>query len=218
MIVLTNFFDKMNFLYGIDEGKSIRQNRLESLYITKGINIEPTFHQAFDLTKQDATPPHFRGRGWWAHHMNWYAVGLLRKSFSDLMDKDDCGRPFLILDKHVRIYFKKLNNKYMPDNIVTKHVRDMNTMSLKFDDDTITVLYAGFRVNKNWDEILGCNLVEMQSLNEPCWISDLTELGEKMISDDKVEVRPITPPVVIPDEITVTGKLRKTQKPQKKAE
>lgn len=196
---------KVQNLFGIDEGKSNRQKMYEEIYVNHGIDFDPIFQEAHQLTLNDETPENFRGRGFMAYHMNWNLLGLLKERFNGIIEFDEHGRLFYPLNSRTRIYFKKLNDKFAPDNVKTKHVEDLNCMSMLYGDDSITVLYAGYKVNENqgWHEFDGCHLVEMKNLKEPNWISDTAELSYK-INRNRIH-KPITT-IQLPDELVITSK------------
>jgi len=95
------------------------------------------------------------------------------------MRQDEYDRWYYALEKDARVYFKKLDHKFRPNNIVTRHVEELNSMMLLLDDEPTTVLYAGFRLHmdKFWDELDGCYLVEMRNSKRTNFVSDLSELG-----------------------------------------
>lgn len=194
---------KLQFLFDMYEGKSERQKTLEELYITNGVDFDPVFEEALKLTLEDTTPEIFRGRGFMATHMNWHLVGLLKQKYKDKMSVDKFKRDYYRLNENVRIYFKKLNNNFAPENVVTDHVKELN--SLFGCDDKTTVLYAGFNIerNKNWNELAGTYLVEMKTLKKTNWVSDLTELSYKI--NKSTIYTPMTL-IELPDEIILTHK------------
>jgi hypothetical protein len=196
---------KLQNLFGIDEGKGVRQKLYENLYVNHGVDFEPVFYEAHQMTLNDPTPDIYRGRGFMANHMNWHLLGLLKQRYRDKMKADKYERPYYSIDENTRVYFKKLNEKYAPENVTTDHVRELNSMSLFYGQDQLTVLYAGFKIpeNRRWAEISGCFLVEMKTLKEPNWVSDLSELGYE-ISKAGI-IAPITT-IELPEEIILTPK------------
>lgn len=192
-------------LFGMDEGKSPRQIICEGTYLQNGVDFDPVFDEAYELTMADSTPDIYRGRGFMAYHMNWNLIGLLKQKFPNRMATDQHGRSYYVLDVHTRIYFKKLNSKYAPDNIPTDHVRELNSMSMFYSQDNTTILYAGIKIGEDsiWQEREGCYLVEMRNLMRPNWISDLSELSYIM-NRPKTQI-PLTT-IKLPDEIILKPK------------
>ena len=196
---------KLQNLFGIEEGKGTRQKSYENIYLNHGVDFEPIFHEAHRMTLADETPEIYRGRGFMANHMNWNLLGLLKQQFKDKMQMDKWRRLYYSLNENTRVYFKKLNEKYAPENVTTDHVRELNTMSMFYKQDELTVLYAGFKIpeNKYWSELTGCYLVEMKSLTEPNWVSDISELGYEM-NKSGIYI-PITT-IELPEEVIITEK------------
>ncbi|RPD39449.1 hypothetical protein [Chitinophaga barathri] len=155
-----------------------KQALMEELYKAKGIDLNELLLRAHAQTLEEAEKRSLegKGRGYMASTMSWNIRGELYKTYPELMQMDQHKRDYLMLGKNIRIYFKKLDNKYRPSNIVTKHVISLNTQQLLFRPSPITVLYAGFRLaaRNSWDELEGCYLVEMKNLSRTFWISDLS--------------------------------------------
>lgn len=186
--------------------RSPRQAEMTNLYIEKGFDFEPIFREALARILKDDTEAHFRGRGYDALHMNWTVIGLLKEAYPDYMKTDEEKRNYFLLDKNVRIYFKKLDSKHRPENVVTGHVTCLNTMRMLFKEDATTILYAGFRIREDefWDDLSGCYLVEMKDLKRTNWVSRLDDLAFE-ISKRQVVSTPIFK-ADIPDSIVFTSK------------
>lgn len=196
---------------GIDL-RSPRQIEINNLYVEKGFDFEPIFREALAKILKDDTPEHYRGRGYDAYHMNWAIIGLLKESYPTHMKLDEEKRNYFLLDKHVRIYFKKLDSRHRPENVVTDHVISLNTMQMLFQEQETTILYAGYRLRDDefWDDFAGCFLVEMKTLKRTNWVSKLEDLAYE-ISQKKNISTPIFK-ADIPDSITFTvNESKKTQ-------
>lgn len=166
--------------------RSPRQKEIEELYVNKGFDFDPIFREALAKILKDDTPSLFRGRGYNAYHMNWMIIGLLKEYYPEYMKLDEEKRNYFQLDNNARIYFKKLDWKHRPENVPTKHVKTLNSMRLMFQEETITVLYAGFRLreDKFWDDFNGCYLVEMKHQNRTNFVSKLEDLAFKISQKD----------------------------------
>jgi hypothetical protein len=106
-------------------------------------------------------------------------IGLLYDNYPEMMQLDKEDRPYLKLAADVRIYMKKLDEKYLPSNVITRHVLKLRGQELFEDGSRIHVLYAGYRLK---DEVWGNDLVGtfMSYVNKyyPTrteWILDLAE-------------------------------------------
>lgn len=196
----THFFDTM-------QGKSSRQINYETIYLDNGVDLEPILQEAYNMTLDDSTKEAFRGRGFMSYHMNWNMIGLLKRYHPDKMDIDKCGRDYFRLKDGTRIYLKKLNSHYAPDNIKTAHVEELNSMFLQLGLEPVTILYAGLKIesNKNWNKLDGFYLVEMKDLKRTNWVTDLAELSHRMKQQSSTKVSPITT-ILLPDDIIVTPK------------
>jgi hypothetical protein len=187
-------------LFGIPKWKSPRQQEVEAQYLAQSIDLEPVFYEAHDLTLANTTDLDHRGRGFMSQAMNGHIIGLLRRLYPDRMTQEEYNRWYFQLNKETRIYFKKLDKRYRPNNIPTKHVAELNSGELLFKADPITVLYGGFRLkeDKLWDRLRGCYLLEMLD-GRPHWVSDLGDLAADMASPavPVIPVSPIAPDVLL---------------------
>lgn len=176
-------------------GKSTRQEEFEDLYMKKGIDFDELIREAHQKTLLDAQnkPPHYKGRAYMATTMNWNLTGLLRETFGDEIAYDENGRPYFRLSDTTRLYFKKLDQKYRPSNIPTRHVRLLNTAQGNLFGSSTTVLYVGCRLReeKQWEQI-DSFMVEMNGLKSVAWVSNLGDLGASMWKHT-TPVVPVTP-------------------------
>ncbi len=184
-------------------GKSIRQQEFEDLYVGNGIDLMPIIMDAQQKTLDDASrePPEFVDKLFWAHGMNRNMVGFLKQRYPELVHFDEADRVYLKLGEEARIYFKKLDDGFRPRNIPTGHVVDLNSAQGQLFGRDLTVLYIGPRLKKEnvWDEI-ECFMVEMRDLRRCEWVSDLSDLSSRMgggpIRLVPSPATPVTPPAV----------------------
>lgn len=202
---------KLDTLFDKNEGKLNRQVDIEHLYIENGVDFEPDLREALAVILKNTTPKKYRGRGFMANIMNWTMIGHLIEKYPERMRVDSHQRNYYALDRQTRIYFKKLDKYYRPNNIPTNHVREMNSMGLLFKENPTTVLYAGFRIRQDqyWDDI-SCYLVEMKNMKTANWVSDLSDLSIA-IAKSKSPVSPISK-ASLPDKLVVTMKSNKRKK------
>ena len=78
-------------------------------------------------------------------------VGMLYDAYPNMMFKDKEGCPYLKLADNIRLYPKKLNDRYLPGNIVTDYVKEKRGQEMFVDDTHIHVLYVGpVLENNDW--------------------------------------------------------------------
>ena len=106
-------------------------------------------------------------------------IGLLYDNYPDMMHIDREDRPDLKLSADVRIYMKKLNEKYLPSNVVTQYVLQLRGQELFEDGSQIHVLYAGYLLNEEvWGNNLTGTFISYVNKYYPTrteWILDLAE-------------------------------------------
>lgn len=193
----TTLFELMKQFYIFNSsenqnGKSSRQKAAEDLYVGAGIDYEGIIQEAYQLTMAQAAkdPPHFKGRSYMATRMNWNMQGLLQERYPHLIQFDEEKRIYVQLDEKTRMYFKKLDKKYRPQNIPTKHVRELNSAQGNlFGNTNVSILYAGFRLKKDgiWED-MDCFVVEMKSLKRAGWVTSLSELASRFVKPTTTKV------------------------------
>jgi hypothetical protein len=121
----------------------------------------------------------YKQRNYMAESMFGNMIGLLYENYPQMMNLDIEKRPFLKLADDVRVYPKKLNEKYLPGNVVTNHVLALRGQELFQDGSQIHVLYGGYVLH---DEVWGNQLkgTYISYVNEyyPTkteWVLDLEE-------------------------------------------
>ncbi len=142
---LQNYVDNHN--------PSVLRNYCHSLFQKSELDMASVYEEAHKLTLQDAERKrsHYKRRNFMAENMYGNMVGLLIDNYPELIDLDSEKRPFIKLSDNVRIYPKKLDEKYLPNNIVTKHVLRLRGQKLITGGTKIHVLNAGFVLDgKEW--------------------------------------------------------------------
>lgn len=114
---------------------------------------------AHALTLEDAARKrkHYKQRNFMAESFYGNMVGLLYDNYPMRMHQDAYGCPYVLLSKNVRVYPKKLDEDYLPNNIVTKSVKARRGQSLLLRPEQIHVLFAGYSLvnNNDWMQLRG---------------------------------------------------------------
>lgn len=157
------------------------KGEVESLLQQSPIDLNAILNTARTMTLDDASvkPSQYKGRNFMAETMYGNVIGLLYDNYPEYMREDDHGRPFILLAKDIRIYIKKLNEQFLPNNVTTKHVKVLNAQDLFINEEQIHVLYAGFVLDRN-DWALDFKEVCIVYRNKVfytkiAWVVDLTE-------------------------------------------
>ena len=117
---------------------------------------------------------------------NYYGDQILRQ--------DKQQRYYLDLHPEFRIYFKKLDNKYRPGNVITQHSTSIiRQLALPFYDDQSTIVFIGYQVDKTWSNILGVYAVNILDKKME-WITDITNFGSNYEMSDINIIDPVIPP------------------------
>lgn len=164
-----------------DKSKNLKlKTRVEQLLKNCPIDFVSVFAKARLLTINDASkkPSYYKQRNYMAENMYGNVIGILYDNFPDYMEKDTHERPYVVLEKDIRLYIKKLTKKYLPNNIKTKHVDCLNAQELFDQDEHIHVVYAGFVLEQN-DWALDFKEICLSYLNKAfrnvaAWIVDLS--------------------------------------------
>lgn len=142
---------------------------------------------AHKLTLMDAEmkSSNYKQRNFMAEVMFGNYVGLLYDNYAELMQTDDEKRPYLRLADDVRVYPKKLNEKYLPSNVVTGHVKKLNGQELFEDGSKIHVLYSGYILTDSiWPNALKGNYISCVNTyfhSKLEWVLDLEEYRKSRI-------------------------------------
>ena len=128
--------------------------------------------------------PNYITRNFMSGNMHSNMVGVLYERYPELMQEDQEGCAYLKLADNLRVYPKKLSDKYLPGNIPTKHVKSKYGQELYSDDTKIHVLYAGPVLEKE-DWTLDFRGVYASFINEynpkkAAFIIDLSDLAKPM--------------------------------------
>jgi hypothetical protein len=121
----------------------------------------------------------YKQRNYMTENMYGNMIGLLYDNYPDLMQIDKEARPYLKLASDARIYMKKLNEKYLPSNVVTQYVLKLRGQELFEDGSQIHVLYAGYLLKEEvWGNDLTGTFISYVNKYYPTrteWILDLAE-------------------------------------------
>lgn len=188
---------KLNYLFSenqIFDRKHADQQKFEMTFMDEMPLFVFTIQKAFErMCKLRSTiEPSARDRNFNAVLMSGFLKGELLNSCESLVHLDHTGRYYLTKGGEWILYFKKLNSRsYLPDNIETKHVRELDQQLALSLEEAAPVIYIGYTVTKSWDYITGFHAVYSKN-NEVIWRSSLDNFVKYSISDEN-------PKIVIPD-------------------
>ncbi len=128
--------------------------------------------------------PRYIRRNFMPDNMYCNMVGVLYERYPTLMGEDKEGCAYLKLAPDIRLYPKKLSERYLPGNHITKHVKSKFGQELYSDDTKIHVLYAGPVLEKE-DWTLDFKGVYASYINEyypkrAAFVIDLNDLAKPM--------------------------------------
>ena len=171
------FMDKSKKLF--DESKFVRKKIPEQIEFETSMKdflpeFGEIFKEAFHMTQKERAlkKPNFRDRNWEAVTMSGNIKGLLTERFPEYILQDGYRYYFYMKDRYI-IYFKKLDNKLLPSNIMTENTHKINCQYALPEEDPIPVIFIGYTVNTTFDELTGYYAVCMKD-EEKKWVSDLS--------------------------------------------
>ena len=85
------------------------------------------------------------------------------------------GRRFYVELNGMRLFFKKVDKKLKPQNIITKAVKMYDEQLSDDMQDTLPITYIGYQVSSSFTELTGVYAVHIVSGTIE-WCSDLSEL------------------------------------------
>jgi hypothetical protein len=160
-----------------------------------------------------STPPSFQNRNFKSNTWNCNIQGYMTEEFPN--NSGFCkGRRFYVELNGLRLFFKKVDNKLKPQNIITKAVQMYDEQLSDNIQDTLPITYIGYQVSSSFTELIGVYAVHIVSGTVE-WFSDLSELV--YINKDSI---PLYTQPTEDDELEVVpkaNKLRGARKKQKSA-
>jgi hypothetical protein len=122
-------------------------------------------------TQRGSLPPDFCNRNSNSNNMNSIIRGLAKQAFPIGFRTTENGTFYVEIEGHCRLFFKKLDNKFMPNYVKTRNSqRILNQYSLGFDQ--LPVIFIGYRPNITWDNLDFISAVYISG-GQKIWISDL---------------------------------------------
>ncbi|MBE7171484.1 MAG: hypothetical protein INR73_12890 [Williamsia sp.] len=151
--------------------------------------------QKLTLLDAELKSSNYKQRNFMAENMYGNYVGLLYDNYPEMMHTDAEDRPYVKLAEDVRIYPKKLNEKYLPSNIKTDHVKKLDSQQLSIDDKKIHVLYCGYILTDQiWpNKLKGCyiSFVNTYYPSKIEWVLDADDFRKGKIIELPIHVQQI---------------------------
>lgn len=142
-----------NLQQNLEDSKNDAESQFRDALLSTGVDPYSIIEAARELTLSDAgkKPSHFKlGRNYMAEIMYNNIIGIATDVYGSRMKQDKENRHYLELTPTVRLYFKKLNDKYLPSNIVTKYTKALRGQELFNEGGTqIHVVNVGYIVKDN---------------------------------------------------------------------
>ena len=105
-----------------------------------------------------------------------FVKGLFRQEFTKNIRIEKYGRCYLDIDGKFKIYFKKLNQYYLPyENETYKGKQLLHQLTSDALDDNCPILYLGYRVDKNWSNLISTHIVYIENGIAVKWRIDLED-------------------------------------------
>lgn len=148
----------------IDTYQARYSARTTKEYITNKIHestvdFQSIISEAHDITLREASIKKlsFQDKNWMATTFNGNIIGLFKEYYRDLMKVDKWGRSYLQLEHDIRVYFKKMDDKYTPSNVRTNHVCDLWSQNIGSDlGGKIHIVYVGYVLDGGeWTKLKG---------------------------------------------------------------
>jgi hypothetical protein len=166
------------------ERKHADQQNFERTFKDEMPEFISLFQNSFERLKsiRSSIEPSSRDRNLNAVLMSGFVKGELAKLYGRIVKVDHTGRPYYSKDQQWMLYFKKLNaNTFLPDNIETKHVKELHKqLSLDLLDRS-PIIFIGYTVSANWEYLTGIYAVYIRN-GSVIW---RTNLGDHMSNINK---------------------------------
>lgn len=192
---------KANYLFPecqVFERKHASQQKFELALKEELPLFVTSFHKSFErmIDFRSKIEPSAKDRNFNAVIMNGFVKGELIKTYESMIKIDNTGRFYFIKNGEWILYFKKLNSRtHLPENIETKHVKELQKQYSLSLDERAPVIYVGYTVTTSWDYITGCHAVYAKN-GSVVWRTDISNMHSILIE---------TPRIAIPD-IDITAR------------
>jgi hypothetical protein len=138
--------------------KDTIKKHFDSTFKSAGVDFDGIIMDAHALTLAEASvkPKHHISKNWMAETMYGHMIGIALERHRDMVLYDQENRPYIKLGNDIRMYFKKLDEKYRPSNIDTEHVKNLLFQKIEEEGTQIYIGYVGYIINDgDWTQVVG---------------------------------------------------------------
>lgn len=157
--------------------KNVSQQEFENLLgVENAFKIINACNNGAEKSKATiiSTPPSFQNRNFKSNTWNSNIQGFMTEEFPN--HSGFCkGRRFYVELNGMRLFFKKVDKKLKPQNIITKAVKMYDEQLSDDMQDTLPITYIGYQVSSSFTELTGVYAVHIVSGTIE-WCSDLSEI------------------------------------------
>lgn len=176
----------------------------DATFHASSVDFTAIIDEAHKLTLSESAKKSesFKGKNWMAETMYGNMVGYMTMYHPDLMRKDKEGRPYVQLASNIRIYLKKLDTKYRPNNVKTDHVQDLWSQNIQEEGTRIHIGYVGYMLdNEDWTNIKGIYACYTHAYYQKRieWVLDMSAYAKGVVKmpmaapAEDLNIIPITP-------------------------
>jgi len=168
MAKLTQLFDSSKY----EKRKTADQEEFEKLHKRDFPMWKEIMHEAFKMTKEESSrkQPHFKDKNYHATVMSGNIQGLLKERFPNEVKIGAHDRLMFSRKGKYCIYFKKLDDRKMPNNVKTEYVELIAYQKTIAGGDKMPIVFVGYCVDDEWFDLTGIYAVFIDD-NKRAWVS-----------------------------------------------
>jgi hypothetical protein len=190
MLKVIKLFDVTKF----ESRKTAAQTEFEELHKEDLKEFLKIIRKAFEMTKTESKQKarHFKNRNYNATVMSGNIIGLIREQFPNEVKEGPNDRAMFSRNGKFCLYFKKLNDRKMPNNVKTEYAELVAFQKTLPGGDQMPIVFVGYTVNEEWSEIAGVYAVYIQD-NKRVWVTVIDENNADDSNVPMVGGEPIDP-------------------------
>jgi hypothetical protein len=165
---------------------------IESEFMVAVETIKSRFDQVFraafaKLAEETPYPARYRIRNWQSTVVSGFIRGGLVDEFGAEVKFGPNGRIFMYIGSKYKLYFKKLDSNYRPQNVITEATTRINSqLALSLDDEKMGIVFVGYRVDTTWTTLLGSYFTCIDG-RKKLWTAEISEIANTLFKKSTIE-------------------------------
>lgn len=188
---------KLNLLFDFskfEKRKSADQEEFEQQHKDELPIFNQIMGMAFEMLTEESSRKarHYKGRNYHAELMSGNIRGLLLDNFPNWVKVGDHDRIMFCKKGTHCLYFKKLDDRKMPNNIRTEYVELVAYQRTIPGGERTPIIFIGYTVDDMWTQLTGVYAVYIED-NKRRWVTEIFEEGGQASGKPIIIPQPVAP-------------------------